>query len=224
MVWLWCQSCNTQLRRKAKFCDQCGQVLAEDQPSRKRFDIFNSAILAFIIGFMISLFYYFLTSNHLSMGLIFIFSMISTIVLILFAPVYRSLNQWKLSSGLNTANMLQINAAIITGIFVFLTISTTLQQITINQNQTPLITLPFKFILSMTTKSLIFALSALTLIPFAISSILSIVVGDQEFPSEWKEAYGSGTKLAAAFMIAGFGWTIITMLTLLYITLTFGAI
>ncbi|MGA9168679.1 MAG: hypothetical protein WBZ20_00860 [Nitrososphaeraceae archaeon] len=120
--------------------------------------------------------------------------------------------------------MLQINAAIITGIFVFLTISTTLQQITINQNQTPLITLPFKFILSMTTKSLIFALSALTLIPFAIASILSIVVGDQEFPSEWKEAYGSGTKLAAAFMIAGFGWTIITMLTLLYITLTFGAI
>jgi hypothetical protein len=126
-----------------------------------------------------------------------------TIGVILTAPIAFSFQRWgfEVVGKNNAKDIIQINATVIVGALFFLNLSP-----------------QAKPGFDIDTGLLINALTALSIIPFAFYAILTAIWGGQRF---WEQkgrklnVYGiTGVKLGTTFMIAGFIWIIITMITL----------
>jgi hypothetical protein len=175
-----------------------------------------------------------------------------TFFLVLTAPLLFPYNKWNLTEVFNKPNdIIQINATVIAGILLFLTLSVvqnsnTPLHSTANPNpNTPNVQIKvWNRVIQFHMASLIATLTALTVIPFASSSILAIVWGNNacftrsnptskpsrflsktiqetrnDLGQEFAGEHITGLKVGGAFTIAGFAWLIISMI--LFVTVIY---
>jgi hypothetical protein len=180
--------------------------------------ILVSVLIAVVVPAILNLIFTF------NLNLLIIFYMFLTIAIIVFAPLCFPFDRWNsdiIHSG-NAKTIIQIDATVIIGILFFLQL-TPVQPTSIIDDQIQNSTTFFDPIVSTPSKILLTALTALTLIPFAISAILVSIWGGEKFwqvrdnISRLLNPSGvTGQQMAVAFMIAGFMWIIITMFMLLF--------
>ncbi|HET7644334.1 MAG TPA: hypothetical protein VFK40_12560, partial [Nitrososphaeraceae archaeon] len=154
-----------------------------------------------------------------------IFYMALTILVISLSPLIFTYEKW--SSDIVEKNgaktLLQIDATVDTGILIFLTLSPI--QITETYSSGEEANKSNGNNNIMNPKIVITILTALTLIPFALSAIVIAIWGGEKFWEKEKPKVQNmlnphnttGTQVGTAFMIAGFFWLIITMLMLVFI-------
>jgi hypothetical protein len=142
-------------------------------------------------------------------------------------------SNWMKSRNIDFKTMVSVNATMIAGTLIFLTVSNLGRNITLTGLFDP------DELFTISTRSLINALAALTIIPFSASSILLLLWGpdvgsepvEHIHDSTGKSVYSNtGTptdrsvhpavKMGTIYMIAGFVWIITTMGVLLSLAAT----
>lgn len=124
---------------------------------------------------------------------LFIFAVNFTLIIIL-----QFADRWT-PGAISPNTMIQVNATIIAGIFIFLTLTSSQSIVHVG-------------VIPVNPKGLIIGLATLDSIPFAISSIVIVGWGKQD--KDVLEPV-SGRALGGAYMVTGFAWIIITMIVLL---------
>lgn len=118
--------------------------------------------------------------NLISIGFILLYGMLATIVIILMVPLFFSFEHWMSSDKDVTkpTDVVQIDATVIIGILIFLTINATTTNTTTNEVPVQPLFNPKKTIL-LPERALIAALNTLTIIPFALSSMIILIWGNE---------------------------------------------
>jgi hypothetical protein len=141
------------------------------------------AILGILIAAVFSIFILVAVYwNLVSIGFILLYSMLATIAIILTVLLFFSFEHWMSSDNRNEtkpSDVMQIDATVIIGILIFLTINaTTANATTTNEVPVQLLFNPKKTIL-LPERALIAALTTLTIIPFALSSMIILIWGNE---------------------------------------------
>jgi hypothetical protein len=141
--------------------------------------------------------------NLVSIGFILFFCMAATITLSLTVPVFVPLSNWSLDTYFQKPfDMIQINATVIAGILIFLTINASTTQ---NGGQNVQVKELFNTSkISLPRVALIAAFTTLTIIPFALSSIIVLVWGsDRVRKDSVRKADNPETNLKTASIVSG---------------------
>jgi hypothetical protein len=187
-------------------------VMLKDPSGPKAKNIQRVIIGVAIIAIFSTIFFYFYP-EQISWAFIVFFVMGMTLVSVLTAPFlfYWKFEHWNIDkSSKLLGNIIPINATLIAGILIFLTIQNIgSEDIILKGLGDP------SHNLSIPVKSIINALAALTIIPFGISSIVLLLAEDISI------FYNkiSVPKLGTAFTMSGFAWIVVSMAILLVMSL-----
>lgn len=125
-------------------------------------------IFIFVISFL----------NLVSVGFILFYCMAATITIVLTVPVFFPFEHWMSSDEDVTkpSDVVQIDATVIIGILIFLTVNASINGAQNQEVSAKALFNPTK-IINLSGRVLIAALTTLTIIPFALSSIIILIWG-----------------------------------------------